>query len=271
MNSIRKLLAIAAILALAMPAGAQESVPPAEQTVPGTEQVLPAVPLAPPTVDEVFLAYRNLVDHGRDRPFFGLPEMEIWRAPGPVLVALYADQDSSAALGAALEAVAGEFARATGLDIQLAMTRPLAALAGAEAARAATGANLEIVVGPRPMMAQMAGAFAVNDWMLGRFEDGRWPFLFSFPRDVSLIGRVMVAADEPPEAQEATLVLALAWALGAVTLGDQMEGLVDPFSVLPTLTPLGEAAFALMYHPRMVHGLPIPQALARAQVLLSQQ
>jgi hypothetical protein len=106
--------------------------------------------------------------------------------------------------------------------------------------------------------------------MLGRFEDGRWPFLFSFPRYEALIGRVMIADDEPQEAQEAALILAAVWALGGVTLGDQLQGLVDPMAPLPALTPLGEAVFALMYHPDMLAGDAIPDALARARTLLGQ-
>ncbi len=249
MNRVAKLLAIAAILALAAPADAQQG---------------------PPASEDVLAAYKALVDHGRDRSFFGLPERVTWRVPGPVGIAFYADPDRSAALRPALAAVAGAFGRATGRPIDIILIRPLSALAGAEAARMATGSNLEIVVGPRPVMAQMAGAFGVGDWMLGRFEDGRWPFLFSFPRFEALIGRVMIADDEPREAQEAALILAVVWALGGVTLGDQMEGLVDPMAPLPALTPLGQAVFALMYHPEMQAGEAIPDALARARTLLRQ-
>jgi hypothetical protein len=257
MNRVAKLLAIAVVLCLAVPAGAQQS-PPAD-----AQQ-------GPPAAEDVLAAYKALVDHGRDRSFFGLPERVTWRVPGPIGIAFYADERRSAALRPALAAVAGGFGRATGRPIDIVLTRPLSALAGAEAARMATGSNLEIVVGPRPVMAQMAGAFGVGDWMLGRFEDGRWPFLFSFPRFEALIGRVMIADDEPREAQEAALILAVVWALGGITLGDQMEGLVDPMAPLPALTPLGEAVFALMYHPEMQGGEAIPDALARAQALLGQ-
>ena len=256
MNRVRRLLAIAAILALAAPADAQQSPP--------------AVPAGPPAAEDVLAAYKALIDHGRDRPVFGLPTRVTWRVPGPVRIAFYAGEDLGTALRPALTAVANDFGRATGVPIDLAVVRPLAALAGADATRAATGSNLEIVVGPRSVMAQMAGAFRVGDWMRGRFEDGRWPFLFSFPRFEALIGRVMIADDEPREAQEAALILAVVWALGGVTLGDQREGLVDPLAPLPALTPLGQAVFALMYHPEMQAGEAIADALARAQVLLGQ-
>ena len=246
MTAIRTVL-FAVVLALAAPAAAQQ---------------------AAPDPDDVLAAYQALVDRGRDRVVFGLPERVTWRVPGPLRIAFYADRGRSAELRPALRAVADGFGRATGVPIDLAVTRPLSALAGAEATRVATGSNLEIVVGPRPVMAQMGGAFGIAPWMLGRFEDGRWPFLFSFPRYEALIGRVMIADDEPQEAQEAALILAVVWALGGVTLGDQLQGLVDPTAPLPALTPLGEAVFALMYHPDMLAGDAIPDALDRARDLL---
>ena len=253
MTAIRAAL-VFLVLGLAAPAAAQQPVP--------------AVPAGPPDPDDVLAAYAALIDRGRDRVVFGLPERVTWRIPGPLRIAFYAGEGRSAALRPALRAVADGFGRATGVPIDLTVVRPLAALAGAEAPRVATGSNLEIVVGPRQVMAQMGGAFGVSKWMLGRFEDGRWPFLFSFPRFEALIGRVMIADDEPRAAQEAALILAVVWALGGVTLGDQMQGLVDPNAPLPALTPLGEATFALMYHPEMLGGDAIPDALDRARDLL---
>jgi hypothetical protein len=254
--TVIRTVVLAVFLGLAAPAGAQ--------------QAAPAIPVGPPGAEDVIAAYKALIDHARDRTVFGLPERVTWRVPGPIRIAFYAGEDLGLALRPALTALASDFGRATGVAIDLSVVRPLAALAGAEATRAATGSNLEIVVGPRPVMAQMAGAFGVQDWMLGRFEDGRWPFLFSFPRYEALIGRVMIAADEPREAQEAALILAVVWALGGVTLGDQMQGLVDPTAPLPALTPLGKAVFGLMYHDEMPAGESIPDALARARSLLGQ-
>ena len=250
MTAIRTVV-LAIVLGLAAPAAAQQP-----------------VPAGPPAAEDVIAAYAALIDRGRDRVVFGLPERVTWRLPGPLRIAFYADASRSGALRPALRAVADGFGRATGVPIDLTTVRPLAALAGAEATRVATGSNLEIVVGKRQAMAQMGGAFGVADWMLGRFEDGRWPFLFSFPRYEALIGRVMIADDEPQGAQEAALILAVVWALGGVTLGDQMEGLVDPLAPLPALTPLGEATFALMYHPDMLAGDAIADALDRARDLL---
>ena len=34
------------------------------------------------------------------------------------------------------------------------------------------------------------------------------------------------------------------------------------------LTPLGQSVFGLMYHPELEAGLPVPEALLRARVLL---
>ena len=246
MTAIRTVL-LALVLGLTAPAAAQQAALDAE---------------------DVLAGYKSLIDRGGDRVVFGLPERVTWRVPGPIRIAFYADEGRGAALRPALRAVADGFGRATGVPIDLTVVRPLAALAGAEATRIATGSNLEIVVGPRPVMAQMGGAFGLAPWMIGRFEDGRWPFLFSFPRYEALIGRVMIADDEPREAQEAALILAAVWALGGVTLGDQLQGLVDPMAPLPALTPLGEAVFALMYHPEMLAGDAIPDALARARTLL---
>lgn len=223
-------------------------------------------PAARPEAEAVLAALTSLIDRGRDRPFFGLPEESTWRFDGPIKIALYSDRRGE--FVPALKSAANAFSRASALPIELVTTRPLAASAGAEAVRWATGANLEILIGPRPVMAQFAGAIPVNPWMLERFEDGRWPFTFIFPRDDYLIGRVMIAGDEPPEALEAGLILALVWALGGVSLGDGLQGLVDPNAPQPALTPLGQEVFALLYNPEMKAGLPIPSALRRARQLL---
>ncbi len=223
-------------------------------------------PAARPEADAVLAALTGLIDRGRDRPFFGLPEGQTWRLEGPLKIALYSDRRGE--FVPALKSAANAFSRASALPIDLVTSRPLAAAAGAEAVRWATGANLEILIGPRPVMAQFAGAIAVNQWMLERFEDGHWPFTFIFPRDDSLIGRVMIAGEEPPEALEASLILALVWALGGVSLGDELQGLIDPKAPQPALTPLGQEVFALMYNPEMEAGLSIPSALRRARRLL---
>jgi hypothetical protein len=263
------------VLALgwAAPAGAQDTVPLTPSPDGGrVESELPPAPAfdfapaAKPDPDDVHEALSGLLDRGRDRLFFGLPEAATWRVAGPVRVALYSDRRGE--FGPALKSAAQAFARVTTLPIELAAARPLSAVAGADAVRWATGANLEVLIGPRPVMAQFAGAIPVNQWMLERFEDGRWPFTFSFPRDDLLIGRVMMADDEPPEALEAGLILALVWALGGVTLGDELKDLVDPDSPQPALTPLGQEVFALMYHPEMEAGLPLADALKRARRLL---
>ena len=223
-------------------------------------------PAARPEADAVVAALTGLIDRGRDRAFFGLPEEETWRVEGPIKIALYSDRRGE--FTPALKSAANAFSRASALPIELVTTRPLAASAGADAVRWATGANLEILIGPRPVMAQFTRAIPVNPWMLERFEDGRWPFTFILPRDGNLIGRVMIAGDEPPEALEASLILAVVWALGGVSLGDELQGLVDPNSPQPALTPLGQEVFALMYNPEMEAGLPIPRALRRARRLL---
>ena len=263
---------------LAAPLQAQQTLPADEAPAPEGASEDIAAPLAvpepfglepgvaAPDANAVIAALARLYNRGRDRQFFGLPPDVTWRAPGPIRVALYSDQrDAQAPL---IRASAGAFAAASGLPFDLVTARPLSAVASAESVRQATGANLEILVGSRAVMAQFAGALGVNQTMLFRFEDGRWPFTFAFPRRPDWIGRVMIASDEPAEAIEASLILAMVWALGGVSLGSEMQGLIDPLSVEPALTPLGRSVFALMYHPELEAGLKVPEALLRARVLL---
>ena len=128
--------------------------------------------------------------------------------------------------------------------------------------------GLQIALGPRPDLARTAARAKVNAGALGGFEAGHWPFIFHFPRGEALLGQVWIAEDEPPAAVEAALILACVWALGGVTLGEELEGLIDPAAGQPALTSLGAAVFALLYHPEIPAGLPLDQAKARARRLL---
>lgn len=221
-----------------------------------------------PGVDPVSVlnALTKLLNRGANRRFFGLPEDANWRLEEGLRIAVYSDERDEVV--PFLKAAAMQFSQATALPIELVVTRPLRAVAGAETARRATGANLEILFGARPVMGQLAGGAGMNRTVLSRFLEGRWPFGFVLPREEGWTGRVFIAREEPSEAVEAALVLALVWALGGVSLGDEMQGLVDPFSVEPTLTPLGHSVFSLMYHPDLRAGLPISEALDRAQQLV---
>lgn len=266
------------LVLLAAPLAAQQAPPEGEEPLPEeiTEDVigpslLPGPPdfgpvAAEPDPNAVITALARLYNRGPDRRFFGLPADVTWRAPGAIRVALYSDQREAQA--PLIRATTAAFAAASGLPLDLATARPLSAIASAEAVRNATGANLEILVGSRAVMAQFAGALGVNQTMLFRFEDGRWPFSFIFPRQPDWIGRVLIASDEPAEAIEASLILAVVWALGGVSLGSEMQGLIDPLSIEPALTPLGQSVFALMYHPELEAGMTVPEALLRARVLL---
>lgn len=216
----------------------------------------------------VLTSLHRLLNRGGNRLFFGLPKDVNWRAEQGIRIAIYSDQRED--IAPFLEAAAMQFSEVTGLTIELVTARRLAAVAGAEATRDATGANLEILFGPRAIMTQFAGGVGMNRTILTRFREGRWPFGFVLPRQESWTGRVFIARDEPSEAIEASLILALVWALGGVSLGDEMQGLIDPFSVQPTLTPLGQSVFSLMYHPDLEAGLPISEALSRAQRLVEQ-
>ena len=68
MTAIRTFV-LAVVLGLAVPAAAQQPVP--------------AFPAEPPTAEDVIAAYAALIDRGRDRVVFGLPERVTWRVPGP--------------------------------------------------------------------------------------------------------------------------------------------------------------------------------------------
>ena len=218
--------------------------------------------------EAVMATLTRLLNQGANRVFFGLPGEANWRAGQGIRIAVYSDQRQE--IAAFLQAAAQEFAEATGSPIEVVMTRRLAAVAGADAARESVGANFEILFGSRALMAQFAGSVGMNPTVLTRFQEGRWPFAFVLPRRERWIGRVFVARDEPSEAIEAALVLALVWALGGVTLGDEMQGLIDPFAIAPRLTPLGRSVFSLMYHPDLEAGLAIPETLERAGRLVEE-
>ena len=218
--------------------------------------------------EAVMASLTRLLNLGANRVFFGLPGEANWRAGQGVRIAVYSDQRQE--IAAFLQAAAQQFAEATGSPVEVVTTRRLAAVAGADAARESVGANFEILFGSRALMAQFAGSVGMNPTVLTRFQEGRWPFAFVLPRRETWIGRVFVARDEPSEAIEAALVLALVWALGGVTLGEEMQGLIDPFAIAPRLTPLGRSVFSLMYHPDLEAGLAIPETLERAGRLVEE-
>jgi len=216
---------------------------------------------------EVLAAFARLVDRGEARQLFGLPVETFWRRTGGLTLALFAeDAETSQAI---LESVAAPFAEVSGLEITVIESGP-AVTVDRNIATLAPGADLVIVVGSRPSLAEIAAASEFNKGMLARFELGTWPFMFTFTEDRQRRGVVLLAADEPENAREASFILATVWGLGAVTLGPELTGLVKDTEAGPELTPLGAAVFRLFFHEDLEVGMPITDAVQRAETLLPQ-
>jgi len=255
-------LALAALLALApLPLSAQTAAtaqePFAVETTEGG-QVVRA---------EVLAAFKRLVARGEARPLFGLPESEFWRRQGSLAVALLAAEAET--LRPVYQGAAAPFAAASGLPITLVESGPVPA-AGDDVAAFVLQADLVIVIGPRSRLVELATGSGFNRGMLARFEIGTWPFMFRFMQDERRRGVVLLADDEPERAREASFILATVWGLGAVTLGPELTGLVADAEEGPMLTPLGEAVFGLFFHPDLDVGMPLADAVRRAETLLPQ-
>lgn len=221
----------------------------------------------PVTRQAVLERFGKLVDRGEARSLFGLPVGTFWRREGGLAVTLLAEDVQ--ALQPLLEGAAAPFAAASGRAITVTESGP-AEIAGRSTAELAPEADLVIVVAPRPALAALAAASDFNMGMLARFELGTWPFMFRFQPDSRRRGVVLLADDEPARAREASFILATVWALGGVTLGPELTGLVTDSDSGPQLTPLGEAVFRLLYHPDLDVGMPISDAVRRAETLLPQ-
>ena len=217
--------------------------------------------------EKVLAAFTKLVDRGEARALFGLPPDVFWRRSGKLALALYAQ--NAAALQPVLEGAAAPFAEVSGLQIDVVETGPQVA-PGGDTARLSPNADLVIVIGPRPDLAQIAAAGEVNRGMLARFELGTWPFMFAFSADSRRRGVVLLADDEPARAREASFILATVWGLGGVTLGPELTGLVSDSEDGPMLTPLGKAVFGLFFHEGLDVGMPLADAIQRAETLLPQ-
>ena len=215
------------------------------------------------SAEAAFSVLVGLLDRGADRNFFGLPEDTHWRLEGPVQIGLFSAD--FARQTPVLAALAEQITEACGVPFQVILA---ADPADPDSLMATVVPSLSIHIGPRQEMAALAVAFAVNRSALERFEDGRWPFVFDFPRNELRVGQVWMADDEPALAQDAGLILALFWALGAATLGGDLAGLVDRDSTPPRLTDLGLQVVATLCHPDLEAGLPIPVVLQRARDVL---
>ncbi|MEO3429185.1 hypothetical protein AAFN88_10035 [Pelagibius sp. CAU 1746] len=216
---------------------------------------------------EVLAAFTRLVDRGEARNLFGLPRESFWRRSGALEIAIFA-QDA-AALRPVLEGVAAPFAEVSGLEISLLETGP-AVTPAQDLGVLAPEAELVIIVGSRLDLAEIAAAGGFNKGMLANFEMGRWPFMFVFEKDQRRRGVMLLADDEPARAREAAFILATVWGLGGVTLGPELTGLVRDSDSGPGLTPLGQAVFRLFFHQDLKSGMPLGDAVRRAETLLPQ-
>ena len=214
----------------------------------------------------VLEGFRQLVDN-EARSFFGLPLDTFWRRESVLALALLADDFQ--ALQPVLAGAAAPFAGSTGLDIPVVEAGPVD-IAGRAAAELAPEADLVVVIGPRPALARFAADNGFNVGMLANFELGNWPFVFDFRGDDRRRGVVLLADDEPARAREATFILATVWGLGGVTLGPELTGLVSDSDAGPQLTPRGAAVFRLFYREELEVGMPIAEAVRRAETLLPQ-
>lgn len=222
----------------------------------------------PEDAERVHAAFAKLIEQSETRTHFGLPEDTFWRHRGPLGIALMSD--SAQASAASLRQVAAIFSEPTGLDIALVDTGA-APQAGDGLDSIAAEADLVIAVGPRQDLAEVAFAAGFEKGMLARFEIGTLPFVFSFTEGMKRRGVVLLADDEPERAREASFILATVWALGGVTLGPELTGLIDPDPASgPALTPLGKAVFALFFHSELEVGASLSDTLLRARALLTE-
>lgn len=249
----------ALFLLLPLPLAAQTTSPAEEPSAVEVTEGAEALPA------EVLAAFTRLVDRGEARPLFGLPEAAFWRREGALELALFADNAEE--LRPLLEGAAAPFAEASGLDIAVGETGSAIA-PGQDLAALAPQAELVIIVGSRLDLAEIATAGSFNKGMLARFEMGTWPFMFAFEADQQRRGVVLLADDEPQRAREAAFILATVWALGGVTLGPELTGLISDSDGGPGLTPLGQAVFRLFFHEDLNVGMPLADAVQRAETLL---
>ena len=231
-------------------------------------------PLAAQTVegipserDQVLEAFSKLVGPGEMREIFNLPKEAFWRRSERLSIALFAENADE--LLPVLKRAAAPFAEASGLDSSVTESGP--ALSGDQDTTAlAPEADLVIAIGSRTDLATIAAANGFDIGMLARFELGTLPFMFTFTSDLRHRGVVLLADDEPEVAREAAFVVATVWALGGVTLGPELTGLVENSGNGPILTPRGQSVFKLMFHEDLKNGMPLADAVQRAGTLLPQ-
>lgn len=217
-----------------------------------------------PTPEAVFAAYESLMGKAAQRDVYALPPSRYWRAAAPQRIVVSGGRDLNPA--AVVTAVAADFSAAIGLEVGV------TAVAEAGLSDGRDLNSLRIVIAGRPLGARLATEIGVNSEMRDRFHDGRWPALVQFRRD-DLTGRgaragVVIIADDLPAAEiEAFLGVAMVWAMGGASLGEELRILEKPGG-RPGLTGLGKQVFALMYHPDLYTGMKLDEARAKARNIL---
>ena len=231
--------------------------------------VLLAAAIAPagaqqPSPDSVLAAYDSLMGQGEQRDVYALPASRFWRASGPQKIVVSGGRKRNPA--AALTSIAGDFAAATGLDINFeAVAEP-----GLPEIRELN--SLYIVIAARPTGARLATEIGVDSEMRRRFHDGAWPALVRFRRDDltgggARSGVVIIAEDLPPAQVEIFLGLSVVWAMGGASLGEEL-GILEKPGGRPGLTMLGRQVFGLIYHPDFQTGLKLDEARTHARRIL---
>lgn len=217
-----------------------------------------------PTAEAVIAAYRSLMGGAEQRDVYALPPKRYWRAGAPQKIVVSGARALNPA--AALTAIAGDFSTATGIEIGVSAQ----AEAGLPQARDLNATY--IVIAGRPLGARLAMQAGVDSEMQRRFHDGRWPALVQFWRDDltghgARSGVVIIADDLPPAQIQAFLGIAVVWAMGGASVGEELNILQKPGG-RPGLTELGNRVFALMYNPELYTGMTLAEANASARKIL---
>ncbi len=218
----------------------------------------------PPSSNSVLAAYDSLMGQGEQRDVYALPASRFWRTSEPQKIVVSGGRERNPA--AALTAIAGDFAAATGLDINVeAVAEP-----GLPEIRELN--ILYIVIAARPTGVRLATEIGVDSEMRRRFHDGAWPALVRFRRDDltgggGRNGVVIIAEDLPPAQIEIFLGLSVVWAMGGASLGEEL-GIIEKPGGRPGLTELGRRVFGLIYHPDLKTGMKLDEARTHARRVL---
>ncbi len=216
------------------------------------------------TAQAIYESFESLLGNQEEREIYALPPERLWRATGPLQIRLAGGREFG--LAPALVALAEEFARVTAVEIGVqASAVPLMPEIG-------KASDLTILIVSRSLGAEFAVGLGLDPEMRRRFADGRWPALFRFRRDdLSAEGRrrgVLLLADDLKRTEiETFLGLALVWAMGGASIGDDL-GTIVSIAGRPRLTVHGQRVFTLLYDPRLELAQPLDEVRARARTIL---